>query len=267
MSASVLLSARGVTFGYGRGDVLRGINLELRSGEFVVLLGPNGAGKSTLLRLLCGLIVPSSGSVLIDGREPRLWSRREAAKRVSLLSHETPLDFPMTVAEFVGLGRFAHHGLLGGETTADREAVERALVSTELASLADRPLSELSAGERQRATVARSVAQGAGAMLLDEPAAYLDLRHRVELHETVARLCSEEGKAALVASHDLHLSAEYGERIVLLHEGRVLADGPPVMVLTESNIKTAYGIEVSCSTDPESGVVRIAPVRRRASGK
>lgn len=266
MRVKPVLSARKVVFRYGDREVLRGVDIDLNPGEVTILLGPNGSGKSTLLKVLSGLLPPASGEVHLFGRPPRSYPRREMARLLSAVGQDPPVDFPMTVAEYVAFGRFAHQGFFGGMTPGDRGQVARALEMTELSELRDRALSEVSAGERQRATVARAVAQEAGVMLLDEPTAFLDIRHRVAFHEVVARLKESRGVAALVASHDLSLCAEYGERIVLLSEGKVAAEGSPEKVLTPGNVRAAYGVDVACDRNPVTGAIRVTPLRREGPG-
>lgn len=261
MSAA-LLTATGVSFRYGDREVLSGVDLHVGEGEIVVLLGPNGAGKSTLLKIASGLLPPHAGEIRVFGRPPASYGRREIARLVSVAGQDPPLDFPMSVAEYVMLGRFPHHGLFGAATREDRTEVERALAMTGLESLSGRGLSEISAGERQRAAVARAVAQGAKAMLMDEPTAYLDIRHRVAFYEIVTQLSESCGVGALVTSHDLSLCAEYGERIVLLAGGTVLADGRPGEVLTPENIRDAFGVEAVCDRNPATGAVRVTPLRK-----
>jgi iron complex transport system ATP-binding protein len=258
-----VLSAKNVRFGYGGREVLKGVDLDVEEGGVTILLGPNGAGKSTLLRILSGLLLPREGTVLLFGAPPRSYPRWKSAQLLSVVGQDPPADFPMSVEEYVALGRFPHHGLLGSLSEEDRREVGRALASAGLAELSSRALSEVSAGERQRATVARAVAQGARVMLLDEPTAFLDIRHRVAFYEIVTRLKSECGVSALVASHDLSLSAEYGERIVLLADGRIRADGRPEEVLTPGNIEGAFGVAVDCDRNPATGAVRITPRRNR----
>ncbi len=261
------LSARDVSFRYGGNAVLSHVSFGLSAGEVVILLGPNGAGKSTLLRLLSGTLGPASGAVALFGRAPEDYSRREMARNLSVVGQDPPVDFPMSVEEYVALGRFPHLGLFGGASPGDREMVSRAIASAGLTELASRPLSALSAGERQRAAVARAIAQDARVMLFDEPTAFLDIRHRVRFHEIVERLAAEQGVGALVASHDLSLSAEYGDRIVLLAAGAVMADGKPEAVLTPENVFAAYGVEVACDQNPATGAVRITPVRKSRVGR
>jgi iron complex transport system ATP-binding protein len=262
-----VLSARRLSFRYGERAVLREVDIDLHPGRVTILLGPNGSGKSTLIRVLSGVLPPAGGEVLLAGRPPGSYGRREMARLLSVVGQDPPVDFPMTVSAYVELGRFPHQGLFGGTTTADREEVERALAATGLDPLRDRTLSEISAGERQRATVARAIAQGARVMLLDEPTAFLDIRHRVAFYEIVTRLAGTRGVAALVASHDLSLCAEYGERIVLLSGGTVAAQGTPEAVLTPENVRAAYGVAVACDRNPATGAVRVTPLRGAPGGK
>jgi len=261
-----LVPARRLAFRYGERDVLREVDLDLQSGRVTILLGPNGSGKSTLIRVLSGVLPSGGGEVLLAGRPPGAYGRREMARLLSVVGQDPPVDFPMTVAAYVGLGRFPHQGFFGGTTAADREEVERALAMTGLEPLRDRALSAISAGERQRATVARAVAQDARVMLLDEPTAFLDIRHRVAFYEIVTRLAGTRGVAALVASHDLTLCAEYGERIVLLSAGAVASQGRPEEVLTPENVRAAYGVAVACDRNPATGAVRVTPLRGAPSG-
>lgn len=259
---SDVLAAAGVTFRYGRREVLGGVDLRVGEGEMAVLLGPNGAGKSTLLRIFSGLLRPTGGAVAVRGVDPYSCDRRTMARILSAVGQDPPLDFPMSVEEYVMLGRFPHQGFFDAGKAEDVEEVDKALAMTGLADLRERGLHEVSTGERQRATVARAVAQGARVMLLDEPTAYLDIYHRVAFFEIITRLAETCGVAALVASHDLSLCAEYGEKIYLLAGGRVIADGAPEEVLTPGNILSAYGVAVRCDRNPATGSVRVTLVRK-----
>jgi iron complex transport system ATP-binding protein len=243
--------------------VLSGVDMELMEGEVAILLGPNGVGKSTLLKIFSGLLAPLSGETALLGRPPASYGRREMARLLSVVGQDPPVDFPMPVEEYVALGRFPHQGFFGGLTVEDRDQIVRSLEMCGLMELRSRGLGEISAGERQRASVARAICQGAKAMLLDEPTAFLDIRHRVEFYEIVTRLKDECGIGALVASHDLSLCAEYGERIVLMSGGKVLASGKPEEVLTPEKIREAYGVDVACDRNPATGAVRVTPLRRR----
>lgn len=256
-----VLAARGIRFRYGQGEVLSGVDLSVGEAEVAVLLGPNGAGKSTLIKILSGVLPPSSGEVSLRGRPPASYGRREMARLLSVAGQDPPVDFPMDVEEYVALGRFAHQGFFGETSGEDRRGVADALAMCGLEEIKGRGLGEISSGERQRAAVARAVCQGAKVMLLDEPTAFLDLYHRVAFYEIVARLKAACGVSALVASHDLQLCAEYGERIILLDGGCVRAEGRPEEVLTPQNIREAYGVEVACDRNPATGAVRVTPLR------
>jgi len=260
VSAQVL-SAKDVHFRYREKEILSGVGLDVRNGELAVLLGPNGVGKSTLLKIFSGLLAPGSGEVTLMGRPPASYGRREMARLLSVVGQDPPVDFPMSVEEYVALGRFPHQGFFGAPTVEDRRETVRALEICRLEDLRFRKLGELSAGERQRATVARAICQGAKVMLLDEPTAFLDIRHRVAFFEIVMRLREECGASALVASHDLSLCAEYAERIFLLSAGRVMAEGRPEEVLTPENVRDAYGVAVACDRNPATGAVRVTPLK------
>ncbi len=261
------LTATNLTFRYGDRDVLAGVDLRVGEAEVAVLLGPNGAGKSTLLRIFSGLLHPHGGEANVLGLAPAAYGRREMARILSVVGQDPPLDFPMSVEEYVMLGRFPHHGFFGQATAEDRQEVDRALSMTSLHELRARGLGELSAGERQRAAVARAIAQGARVMLLDEPTAFLDIYHRVAFFEIVTRLAKTSGVTALIASHDLSLCAEYAERIVLVAGGRVRAAGRPEEVITEEHILAAFGVRVLCDRNPATGTVRVTPVRRGLEGE
>ena len=262
-----VLSARKVAFRYGDREVLRDVDIDLFPGEVAILLGPNGSGKSTLIRILSGVLSPHRGTVDLCGRPCRSFPRREMARLLSAVGQDPPVGFPMTVEAYVALGRFPHQGFFGAVSPEDRDHVENALGMTGLAGLRGRGLSEISAGERQRATVARAIAQGARIMLLDEPTAFLDIRHRVAFYEVVTRLSETCGTAALVASHDLSLCAEYGARVVLLSDGTVASQGRPEEVLTQENLRAAYGVEVTCDRNPATGAIRVTPLRGARSGE
>ncbi|HEU5359845.1 MAG TPA: ABC transporter ATP-binding protein [Candidatus Deferrimicrobiaceae bacterium] len=257
-----VLAASALTFGYGERDVLAGVDLRVREGEVAILLGPNGAGKSTLLKLFSGVLRPHGGELTVLGRPPSSYARREMARILSVVGQDPPLDFPMSVEEYVMLGRFPHQGFFGQPTAEDRREVDRALSMTSLPGLRARGLGEISAGERQRAAVARAIAQGAKVMLLDEPTAFLDIYHRVAFYEVVTLLSESCGVTALIASHDLSLCAEYGERIILLSGGTVRASGHPGEVLTAGNIREAFGVDAVCDRNPSTGAIRVTPVRR-----
>jgi len=232
-----------VRLAYGERQVLHGIDLSLRAGELVALLGENGAGKSSLLRCITGLASYQTGQVLLDGQPVAEYSRAALARRIAVVPGQTQLAFPLRVEELVALGRIPHEHPLLGPRDGDRAAVAAAIERVGLGGLLGRDVRQLSLGERQLAVLAMSVAQQADVLLLDEPTAHLDLRHQVEVMRLLRRLAGEDGVAVLAVMHDVALAAHFFERVCLLHEGRILADGPPAEVLTHDRIRQVYGVD------------------------
>lgn len=257
------LEARGLRLAYGRRVVVDQIDLSFVPGEFVVLAGPNGSGKSTLLRALARLIRPAAGDVLLDGRSLSAWPARELARRLAILpqSPESPGD--LTVEQLVALGRHPYQSLLATASAADRAAIDAALEQTDLSALRDRPLAALSGGERQRAWIALSLAQQPSLLLLDEPTTFLDPAHALAVLMLARRLNHEQGLTVVMALHDLSQAARFADRVVLMHGGRVAADGPPSGVLTAEQIALVFGIEAEVLTT-DGGLPVIAPIRAAA---
>ena len=221
--------------------MLRGCDFVVASGEVVCVVGPNGAGKSTLLRVLAGLVAPRSGGVVLDGRELRTFSRAELARRIAVVPQVFETLFPFTVHEVVALGRTARLPLFGRAASADMVAVDRALAELELTALADRPITEISGGERQRAVLAMALAQEGDVLLLDEPTAHLDPAHQLATLRLVRDLARARGLAVAAVLHDLNLAATAGTRVVVIDGGRVVVDGPPLQALTRDVVSRVFG--------------------------
>ncbi|HEX3905973.1 MAG TPA: ABC transporter ATP-binding protein [Polyangia bacterium] len=247
-TAGALCEASGVSFGYGARLVFQEIALAVRPGELVALCGPNGAGKSTLLRLLLGLHAPSRGQLFLGGAPVATLSRREIARRAALLPQDAPVDLPLTVREAVALGRLPHLERFEPEGAADAAAVARALEATDTAALAERPVAEISGGERHRVHLARALAQEAPLLLLDEPTAGLDLAHQLQALDLL-RSIVDGGRGALVALHDLSLAARRCDRMILLAEGRIRADDGPAAVLTPEMLARVFRVEAEVRLD------------------
>ena len=250
-----ILVARGLHFQHhgASGPLFTGLDFAVESGECVGIIGPNGSGKSTLLRLLGGLLEPGSGSVSIEGVGLASLAPRERAKRIAVVLPEAPLLFNFSVLEVVLMGRAPHLGLWGLERGADYDAAHRALDDVGLGRLGDRPVHDLSSGERQRAMIARALAQEARLLLLDEPTAFLDLKHGLGIHEILADLRRRRDLTVVLVSHELHLVARHANRLVLLQHGRIVADGPPAAVLTPERIAPVYETDVAVLVDPVTG--------------
>jgi iron complex transport system ATP-binding protein len=230
--------------------VLDGVGLTVAPGEVVGLLGRNGAGKTTLLRVAAGTLAPDAGSVLLDGAPLAHLGRRARARAVALVPQDTQVPFPFSVAEVVLMGRTPHLGWLGFESAHDLAIARAALDRMGIAALADRSILALSGGERQLAIVARALAQEPKLLLLDEPTAFLDLRHRLEVLAVVRELAAA-GAAALVVSHDLGIAARFCDRLVLLADARVQASGAPRSVLEPGALRAAFGIEADVLAGPD----------------
>ena len=254
-----MIELRGVSVRLGTTDALKDFSLAVESGEWVALIGPNGAGKTTALRALCGLVA-YSGEVTIDGLDIRSLGRRHLARQAAFVPQipETPPE--LTVAEYVLLGRTPHIGYLSTESRRDQTAAERALRRLALRPFAGRLLGSLSGGELQRVVLARALAQEAPVLLLDEPTSALDLGRQQQVLELVDRLRREDGLTVVSAMHDLSLAGQYADRLVLLDRGQIVADGPPLEVLSEVNVASFYGANVRVVRD--EGGVFVLPLRR-----
>ena len=238
-----MIELRGVTVQLGGRAVVNGVDVSVADGEWLALIGPNGAGKTTLLRAISRL-VPFAGEIVLDGRPAAELRRAELARLVAVVPQEPSTPPWMTVAEYVLLGRTPHLGPLAKEGAADRDAAARALGRLDLLALADRRLGTLSGGEKQRAVVARALAQEARIVLLDEPTAALDIGHQQQALDLLDGLRAESGLTLVAAMHDLTLVAQYADRMVLLDGGHVVADGTPADVLTEALIAQHYGASI-----------------------
>ena len=234
---------RGVTAGYGDRPVVREISLAVAPSERVALVGPNGAGKSTVLRIVTGLLRPTAGEVLLDGRSVASLSRDAISRRVAVVPQVAQLPFSARVEEVVALGRLPHEDPLRGPRAADRAAVASAIERVGLGRLVGRDARALSLGERQLVLVAVAVAQAAPIVVLDEPTVHLDIRHQVDVMDLVADLNRREGTTVLAVLHDLNLAARYFGRIVVVARGRVAADGPPDIALAPQVIEDVFRVD------------------------
>lgn len=244
-----LVEANDLRVPRGGREVLHGVSLRVGSNERVALVGPNAAGKSTLLSALGGWLPVSAGSVRLGGRALGDRPARDIAKDVALvgsLQETAPL---LTVRESVELGRYPHTGPFRGLSAVDHDAVERALVDTSLQMLTERRLATLSAGERQRASLARALAQSPKILLLDEPSSHLDVGHALDLFAVLSAV-ADRGVAVIAVIHDLVAAARWSSRIVVLHEGVVIDDGRPADVMTGPALARAFGVSVEAAAAP-----------------
>jgi iron complex transport system ATP-binding protein len=227
----------------GGREVVDRIDATVAEGEWIALIGPNGAGKTTLLRAIARL-VRFSGEIALWGRSTRELGRAELARLIAVVPQQPSTPPWMTVGEYVLLGRTPHLGTFSKESRHDRAAAALALARLDLLGYAERRLETLSGGEKQRAVVARALAQDARIVLLDEPTAALDIGHQQQALELLDALRVESGLTLVAAMHDLTLAAQYADRMVLLDGGRVAADGRPREVVTEEAIARHYGAAI-----------------------
>ncbi len=245
------LEARSLAAGYARGaPVLRAVELALDPGELVCVLGTNGAGKSCLLKTLGGLLAPLQGEVRVGGRSLAGLAPRARARAIASVPQGLRALPDTDVETFVVGGRYAHMGLFARGAARERALVDAALARADAADCAGRALHELSGGQLQRVLVARALAQEAAVLLFDEPTASLDPEHQVGLWQTVRRLVGE-GRAALVATHELNLASRFATRIVLLAAGLVAAQGTPEEVLRPAVLEPVFGPHLLFAREPE----------------
>lgn len=256
-----MLEGKNISINYGQRRAVVDVSVQIKPGIMTAIVGANGAGKSSLLRALNGAIPPSSGEILLDGKPLALFARRTVGRRIAVVTQETLLAFPVSVLEYVLGGRYAWStsGGWGWESERDLAIAFDVLRQTELEDFSDRLMNELSGGERQRAVLARALATEAEILLLDEPTANLDLAHQASMLQLVRAHCDERKTAAVIVTHDINLTAEFADNVILLKSGQMIAYGPPHEVLTERLLGDVLQIKVLVDAHPLSGAPRITP--------
>lgn len=248
----MILRTENLTLRYGAQTVLNGLSLTLPAGKITALLGPNGCGKSTLLNCFSRLLAPQSGSVLLDETPINDLSSRQLAQRLALLPQHHLTPEGITVRELVSYGRSPWLSLWGRLSAEDNARVNVAMSQTQTQSLADRRLNELSGGQRQRAFLAMVLAQDTPVVLLDEPTTWLDINHQVELMRLMDDL-KAQGKTVVAVLHDLNQASRYCDHLVVLANGRAMAQGAPHEVMTPALLKTVFSVEAQIHPEPLSG--------------
>ncbi len=256
------VEARHLCFGYRGEPVLKDLSFVVDRGDFFILIGPNGSGKTTLMKALAG-IKKAEGSLKVLGRPIEGYSRKALARHVAFVPQQLPVDFPFSVREVVLMGRAPHQGILGMETRADLAVAERVMAVTHVTPFADRPLNCLSGGELQRVFIAKALCQEPDILLLDEPTAFLDLAHQIQVMDLLEHLKQENGITVIMVSHDLNLAAMYGDRLLLMQGGEILSLGTPSEVLTFSILEAAYGCILLTEKSPLGDFPRVTTVPGR----
>ncbi|MCX8187125.1 MAG: ABC transporter ATP-binding protein [Nitrososphaeria archaeon] len=255
------LCARDLQFYYGARKILENISLTADEGELIGVVGPNGSGKTTLLKILDGLLKPKIGSVYLDGKSIQEMSIKEIARNIAMVPQDASADVEFTAFEMVIMGRTPHLGKLSLETVEDEAKVKRWMEVTETLHLAERKMSEISGGEKQRVIIARALAQEPRVLLLDEPTANLDLCYQLQIMDLLKRLTRELGLIVICAIHDLNLASRYCDRIILLNEGVIAAVGKPIEVITAENLRKVFKVDAKITHDPETNSLNIIPIK------
>ena len=265
--SNVAYALQNVSFSYARragaesNTVLHELSCLILSGRVLGILGPNGSGKSTLLKLLARVYEPKQGTIDILGKSLSGLSQLDIAKRVALVPQETLQVFPFTIAEMVLMGRSPHHQGWGGwhwEDEQDWAVAQEAMEELDVAHLGHRLVNDVSGGERQRGVIARALVQEPQILLLDEPTAFLDLHHQLDIARIIKRLNRERGLTVVLVSHDLNLASQYCDQVLFLNHGRLAAMGSPQKVIKPEVIEAAYGCSVLVDRHPQSGLPRVS---------
>ncbi|MCS6995074.1 MAG: ABC transporter ATP-binding protein [Anaerolineales bacterium] len=258
-----ILRAEKLSLGYDTTPIVHLLDLETPSGQITALIGPNGCGKSTLLRGLARLLKPKHGAVLLDGRAIHTLPTRQLARVLGLLPQLPTAPEGITVRQLIAQGRYPHQTWFQQWGQEDETALRNALALTSLTDLADRVVDTLSGGQRQRAWIAMSLAQETDILLLDEPTTYLDLAHQLEVLELLVQL-NRKGKTIIMVLHDLNHAAHYADHLIVLSDGRVVAQGMAGQVITQEIIRKTFGVESLVMPHPVTGKPLCLPLRRIA---
>jgi ABC-type cobalamin/Fe3+-siderophores transport system ATPase subunit len=261
-----VIAYRDVVVRYARATTtaVAGVSFDAPAGRLTAVAGPNGSGKSTLVRALVGQQPLAAGEIRIGDRPLGAIDRLEVARRVAVVTQREEPGFRLPVSDYVALGRYPHLGAWRAPGPADRRAVERAIALADVGDLADRAVDTLSGGEWQRVRLARALAQGGEAVVLDEPTTFLDIAHEMGVFELVSRLAREEGLAVLLVSHQLNLVARFADHMILLHRGAVAAAGAPTAVMRAEVLERVYEWPLVVTRDPAVGAPALIPLRRGA---
>ncbi len=245
-----MIHIKNLEAGYPGNKIYNKLNLSFDRGEFISILGPNGCGKSTLLKLVIGFLDRLSGDILIDKQDINKINSKDLAKKVTLIPQESHIQYNFTVEEIITMGRFPFISFWNSYSQEDKQVVEEIITKLQLGHLRNKYINQLSGGEKQRTYIGRAIAQNTDYILLDETFSHLDINHQIEILNIMKKLHQEEKKTIIMISHNINLASNYSERMIILKEGQVIADGAPSSVLNEANLEQAFNIKLGIVTNP-----------------
>lgn len=252
------LRSAAATLAYDKRIIVENLSLDIPAGSFTAIIGPNACGKSTLLRAMAGLLAPTAGQMILDGKAIASLAPRDIAQRLGLLPQTAIAPEGITVAELVARGRYVHQRLFRQWSVEDRRAVDDALALTDVTDLAERRVEHLSGGQRQRVWIAMVLAQQTPLILLDEPTTYLDIAHQMDVLNLLHEL-NVSGRTVVAVLHDLNHAARYASHIIAMKAGKVIASGAPADVITSATVSVVFGLETEVIPDPVTGNPMVVP--------
>ncbi|MBQ3410459.1 MAG: ABC transporter ATP-binding protein, partial [Bacillus sp. (in: Bacteria)] len=239
------MEIKNVTFSYDNvTNRLKSVSSEIEIGKITTIIGPNGCGKSTLLSVISRNHAPSSGEVILEGKAIGEYKPKEFARKLAVVHQQNEAPADITVEKLISFGRMPYKNIFSPQTDEDREAIERALVCTNLQSKRDKPIYALSGGERQRVWIAMTLAQNTPMLFLDEPTTYLDIYYQLEILELVKELNEVHGLTIVMVLHDINQAIRYSDHIIVMKDGEIITKGNPNDVITEEMVKAIYGVDV-----------------------
>ncbi len=260
-----IVKLKNIGFRYDESWILKNISFEVNKGEFIGVIGPNGSGKTTLLKVIDGILAPEEGETWINGISSAKIKRENRAKMIAVVPQESTMIFPFSVYEIVLMGRAPHLGKWRFEGEMDFGIARQAMEMTDTLHLMNRSMNALSGGERQRVLIARALAQQPQIMLLDEPTAFLDIKHQIDFFDLIKTLNQNQSLTVIAATHDINLASLYCDKIILLRNGHIHCMGTPDDVIAETNIKDVYETNVTVDRNPVTGQPRVTLLSKHTS--
>ncbi|NLY46106.1 MAG: ABC transporter ATP-binding protein [Tissierella sp.] len=261
------IDVNNLEFGYKDNLVIKDISFSIKAGSFVSILGPNGSGKSTLLKTLNNLYNPNNGSIQLYGKDILSYKKRELAKKIALVPQDTNIEYEFTVEDIVMMGRHPYKNRFENENEIDHKIVNESLELTYTLNLKDRIINQISGGERQRAIIAKALAQKPAIILLDEPTSNLDINHQMDILNLLKKLNHENGLTVVLVIHDINLACRYSDEIILLHKGKILGIGAPEEVITVENMEDAYDMKVALEKNKYTDTIHLTPIEIKEKNK